>query len=335
MKQWHLFISHASEDKQAVALPLADTLIRAGLKVWLDRFELKLGDSLRERIDEGLSESAFGVVILSEHFLNKGWPKKELNGLFALEEDEVKIILPIWHGVDKAAVARFSPILADRLAVNTENGIPRLAQQIAQVVLRDGARRGSPRGTLAGQFVDILRKGPDPANMSTFLTIYPQVLERATGHFGFGEALFQERPDFGDFSPDLAVGKMWKTSGTWLWRHFYFCPVKGPFFKRRQASGALKAVLQSLERLRHWLTENRSEAARRLLASISTFQEHSAAHHGHAGTILVGRRDDFSKGDRKAIESLNCPGTEVRTYDWLIEACAVLDTEHSAPKPRN
>ena len=70
MKKWDVFISHASEDKQAIALPLAESLVRSGLKVWLDRFELRVGHSLREKIDEGLSESAFGVVILSEHFLN-------------------------------------------------------------------------------------------------------------------------------------------------------------------------------------------------------------------------------------------------------------------------
>ena len=54
--------------------------------MWLDRFELRVGDSLRERIDESLAQSRFGIVILSPSFLAKGWPKRELNGLFALEE---------------------------------------------------------------------------------------------------------------------------------------------------------------------------------------------------------------------------------------------------------
>jgi hypothetical protein len=51
-KDWDVFISHASEDKHKVALPLADALRRAGVRVWLDQHELKLGDSLSEKIDK-------------------------------------------------------------------------------------------------------------------------------------------------------------------------------------------------------------------------------------------------------------------------------------------
>ena len=97
MKTWDVFISHASEDKDAVAVPLARALQNAGLRVWLDMQELDIGDSLREKIDEGLSFSQFGVVIISPSFLSKLWPKRELNGLFALEGDGQKIILPVWY----------------------------------------------------------------------------------------------------------------------------------------------------------------------------------------------------------------------------------------------
>ena len=78
--KWDLFISHASEDKESVAMPLAETLRAAGATVWLDAQELKLGDSLSAKIDDGLSRSRFGVVIISRAFLDKDWPKKELAG---------------------------------------------------------------------------------------------------------------------------------------------------------------------------------------------------------------------------------------------------------------
>lgn len=65
MSEFDVFISHASEDKAEIARPLAESLARAGLRVWLDEFELQLGDSLREKIDQGLSLSRFGVVVLS------------------------------------------------------------------------------------------------------------------------------------------------------------------------------------------------------------------------------------------------------------------------------
>lgn len=50
-----VFISHTSEDKEDFVEPLVNALREAGLNVWYDRFELKLGDSLRAKIDQGLA----------------------------------------------------------------------------------------------------------------------------------------------------------------------------------------------------------------------------------------------------------------------------------------
>ena len=62
--QHDVFVSHASEDKEAFVAPLAKILSQLGLKVWYDEFSLKLGDSLSRSIDKGLSESTFGIVVL-------------------------------------------------------------------------------------------------------------------------------------------------------------------------------------------------------------------------------------------------------------------------------
>ncbi|MDQ3788840.1 MAG: toll/interleukin-1 receptor domain-containing protein, partial [Actinomycetota bacterium] len=121
--KWDVFISHAREDKESVALPLAQALTARGLRVWLDRRELRLGDSLRAKVDEGLAESRFGVVVLSETFLKKQWPLWELNGLIAMERRGTPVILPVWHGLDHAALAERAPMLADRLAADTLDGI--------------------------------------------------------------------------------------------------------------------------------------------------------------------------------------------------------------------
>ena len=77
---WDVFISHASEDRDTVARPLARALKDLGLKVWIDAFEITVGDSLRRGIDKGLCESRFGIVILSSHFFQKDWPQAELDG---------------------------------------------------------------------------------------------------------------------------------------------------------------------------------------------------------------------------------------------------------------
>ena len=49
------FISHASEDKAAAARPIAQALAARGYTVWLDESELKIGDRLLDKIDDGLA----------------------------------------------------------------------------------------------------------------------------------------------------------------------------------------------------------------------------------------------------------------------------------------
>lgn len=135
--EYDVFISHASEDKDAIARSLYAVLVERGVKVWFDEGTLELGDSLRRKIDDGLARCRFGIVILSPHFLRKEWPQRELDGLVARETASgEKAILPIWHELDAAALRRYSPTLADRLAARSEEGIPALVDQILRVLKR-------------------------------------------------------------------------------------------------------------------------------------------------------------------------------------------------------
>lgn len=133
-REYDVFISHASEDKESFVRPLATTLARLGLYVWYDEFELKVGDSLRRKIDEGLSRSRFGIVILSKSFFSKEWPLKELDALVSREHEGAKVILPIWHGVSKADITAFSLILADKFAIFTSEGLDKVVQEILREV---------------------------------------------------------------------------------------------------------------------------------------------------------------------------------------------------------
>jgi hypothetical protein len=132
---WDVFISHASEDKADVARPLRDALARRGITVWLDEAQMKVGHSLRRKIDEGIRSSRFGVVIFSEAFFRKGWTNHELDGLVTRTVAGEQSILPIWHGLDSNQVRNHSPSLADKVALNTtDSTIEEIADQIADVV---------------------------------------------------------------------------------------------------------------------------------------------------------------------------------------------------------
>lgn len=114
-----VFISHASEDKDEVVRELAEKARSAGLRVFYDEMTLKWGDSLRAKIDHGLANSRFGMVILSHAFFAKDWPKLELDGLFGREMAGKSKILPVWHKMTKDEVMEKSPMLGNKLALNT------------------------------------------------------------------------------------------------------------------------------------------------------------------------------------------------------------------------
>lgn len=133
--EYHAFISHASEDKDEIARPLAEALIAGGFKIWFDEMELQIGDSLRRSIDRGLARSRFGVVVFSPAFFAKNWPQYELDGLVAREMTGGKVILPLWHRVTKDEVMKYSPSLADKLALNTAMfTVAQMADEIGKVL---------------------------------------------------------------------------------------------------------------------------------------------------------------------------------------------------------
>lgn len=134
-KSYDVFISHASEDKDEIVRPLAHALQAEGLRVWYDEFEMKIGDSLRRKIDKGLANSRFGIVVLSKDFIKKGWTNYELDGIITKSISGEQVVLPIWHNITKKEVIDFSPSLADKLARNTAAyTVEEIASEIAEVI---------------------------------------------------------------------------------------------------------------------------------------------------------------------------------------------------------
>ena len=132
-------------------MPLAQLLADRGLSVWLDQWELALGDSLRRSIEQALSEASFGVVILSPAYLCKLWPMRELDGLFSLETADRKLILPVLHNIRHDEIVHHWPMLSDRLSCSTDRGLVSVADQIAVAVHRsksDGDIQQPPEAIL-------------------------------------------------------------------------------------------------------------------------------------------------------------------------------------------
>lgn len=130
-----VFICHAGEDKDDLGRPLAQELERLDFEVWFDEYSTTLGDSIREKVEEGLRTCDFGLVLLSPTFLSKPWPRYELDGLLARELGENrKIILPVLHGVSEADIRKVYPGLSGKVCASTAGGLGTVLNSIVKAL---------------------------------------------------------------------------------------------------------------------------------------------------------------------------------------------------------
>lgn len=119
-----VFICHASEDKLEIVKPLLDSLNDAGISYWYDDAEIIWGDSIAQEINEGLKISLYVIVILSENFLARNWPQRELNSALNIEASSGEVrLLPLVVGTDEAKkhILETYPILNDKKYLQWEN----------------------------------------------------------------------------------------------------------------------------------------------------------------------------------------------------------------------
>ena len=126
------FICHASEDKEAIARPLHEALTKLGVRSWLDESEIRLGQSIRQKIDTGLAECRSATVILSRPFFAKKWPQYEMDGIVGRAMQGEILLFPIQHGVTIQEIRGHSPSLAGLSLWNTAERSPEeIADEIA------------------------------------------------------------------------------------------------------------------------------------------------------------------------------------------------------------
>lgn len=130
------FISHDWRDKDEIARPLAVALSKLRCPVWYDEFSLRIGDSLRMSIERGIRECQKCVLVLTQNFLsNTGWTRVEFDSIFTREIIETqKVILPVWSGVTKTDIYKYSPSLADRFAAQWGAGVDEVSRQLYRAI---------------------------------------------------------------------------------------------------------------------------------------------------------------------------------------------------------
>ncbi len=92
-----IFLSHTSIDKPFVE-KLAMDLRRMGVNAWYDKWDIKVGESITWRIEEGIRESEYLGIILSPEALNSEWVKSEIGAGWVKQILTKKImLLPIYY----------------------------------------------------------------------------------------------------------------------------------------------------------------------------------------------------------------------------------------------
>lgn len=93
-----IFISHSSRDKPA-ALQLANTLNFCAVDVWLDDWELEVGQSLTDELGRAMDESRFIAILITANYNKTVWTKTEYKKALSREQKEGRtVLLPLIVG---------------------------------------------------------------------------------------------------------------------------------------------------------------------------------------------------------------------------------------------
>ncbi|WP_213953853.1 toll/interleukin-1 receptor domain-containing protein [Variovorax sp. dw_954] len=110
MNPTSIFLSHNREDKEFVRR-LADDLRRAGVIAWVDEAEIRIGDSIIGKIEDGILGSEYLGVVLSPNSVASQWVKEELRAVLHYQvTKKSKTILPLLY-----RSCDIPPFLVDKL----------------------------------------------------------------------------------------------------------------------------------------------------------------------------------------------------------------------------
>jgi hypothetical protein len=132
-----IFISHTKTDKPFVRI-LAHKLEHCGITTWVDEASMLVGDSLIEKIQEGIATMDYLGVVLSPDSIKSAWVQKELKSALNMEIAEKRVkVLPILYQDCEIPVFLLDKLYADfrKLEPDTQefnNAVEQLLKRLRQ-----------------------------------------------------------------------------------------------------------------------------------------------------------------------------------------------------------
>lgn len=279
----------------------------------LDKFQIDLGDSVRQKIDQGLANSRCGVVVLSQAFFTKHWTGQELDGLWALDA-----VLPVLHGIDQETVKKYSPLLAGKLGISTSEGIDTVAVAIASRIFKPRDDSHQSYSQVARDLAVSLANPCLPKELVSFVAEHPRILSRSLGVHLDAQDVFRFSVQLGPHLVDFCAATFQPSIGRFNDFVFVlFGPVSSPLFvDSGRIERGLSETIQRAKELATWLQSN-VVYARQVLRDIGA---------SVLIKIVAGRRPQPGSPTVVALKGLNDDmiGIQVRTYDWLLDSALAI-----------
>jgi hypothetical protein len=127
-----VFVSHSSKDKSIVDRIVSD-LKNHGISVWYDKFEIKAGDNIVEKVNEGLRDSKYFLIILSPNAICSSWVTEEMS-FAVLQQIALKDIFVIPVLIEDCNIP---PLLQHKRYVDFRNSYDQGIQQLLEVFMAD------------------------------------------------------------------------------------------------------------------------------------------------------------------------------------------------------
>ena len=102
-----VFLSYTSDDIE-LARRIAESLMAAGIDTWWDKWCIYPGDSLRQKIDEGLTDCTHFLVLLTPQSIDKPWVKAEMDAAFVQKVEDQCKFLPVRHDMSGVCSSAFA-----------------------------------------------------------------------------------------------------------------------------------------------------------------------------------------------------------------------------------
>lgn len=124
------FLSYGGEDRVLAEL-IARALMRSGVDTWWAEWEISAGDSLRQRIDQGLSSCTHFIVLMTPTSATKPWVNQEMDAGLVRRLQEQCAFIPLRH---KLPVSNLPPLLSGMLSPEVDDGASNLEPLIHQIL---------------------------------------------------------------------------------------------------------------------------------------------------------------------------------------------------------